>query len=469
MSVTTKKMQIYPIGDPEEVRRVYNYIRDDIYNQYKLLNIYMGQMIELFYEQNMDTGSELFQKKMEEILADTEKAMELLELDQAKAFTRNLYNGIKSAETEDYKEKKNKIFRNTNKNIESIKQAKGLAMTGNCGQQVRADFNKAIKNGLARGECRAPFYKRNFPLLVPSRFINFYTTQVVVQKEDGSEEKKEIFAFKFVNGIHFKVILGSKNRDYMLAPLLDKILTDPEHHKVCGSKIQLREDGKIMLLLSVDITSREKENYDPVEGRTMGLAMGYDKCLVAALSDSDEVFELASEDKESIINKRIDIQNRFRTLFSALKEAKGGHGRKRKLDAIKRQRAYEKNIVLKWNHELSNKVIEFAKKHKVSTIIIEPIEKRDLKNYPTLLRNWSYFQLNQFINYKATGVGISVKESENPVNVRMCCCKCGCKLEKENIFPVQFEWCNEFSFTCPNCDNKIEYSYNKAKNMTVMG
>lgn len=427
MSITTKKIQIYPIGDKEEINRVFEYLRNGIYNQHHILNTYMSQVGTLYYVCNKD---------------------------------------FKSAE---FKEQYNAIFRNTNTAIYDMEQAKGLGMAGNCGMRVKQDFSTALKNGLAKGERQLPYYKRDFPLLVPSRFINFYTTIEEYKDDNGDIHERKIFAFKFVNGIHFKVILGSRGKkDWFITSLLDSIITDPENYKVCGSTIQISNKGKIIFNITVKI-SKEAEKYEPVKDRVMGLSMGYDKCLVAALSDSDEMFTIGDNLQSGIVEKRIAIQEHNRILQAALRDSKGGHGRKRKMRDFDAQGSYEKNFIKHYNHLLSKSVVEFAKNHKVECIVVEDINKSDLENHPVLLRNWSFYQLNTFINYKANREGIKVESSKSKDASRIACCKCGCKLDEDDIIPKEIEWCHELSFICPSCNEKVEYSYNKAKNISVMG
>lgn len=428
MSITTKKIQLIPMGDREEKDRVYKYLKDAIYNQHHILNTYMSQMGCVYYKYNKD---------------------------------------IKNA---DYKEEVKAIFRNTNTAIYDMPQAKGLGMAGNCGMRVKKDFSTALKNGLAKGERNLPFYKRNYPLLAPSRFLRFYTTKEEFMDDGGIFREREIYAIKFVNGINFKVVIGgSGKRDWFLPSLLNSIISEPDNYHVCDSKIQIVKGGKLILNLTVKI-NKEIEKYEPVKGRVMGLALGYDKCLTAALSDSDEVFTIGDNLKESIVEKRIQIQEYNRSLQKSLRYTQGGHGRNRKLRKFNERGSYESNIVRNFNHILSNQVVEFAQKHKVETIIIEDVNKDMLEAYPVLLRNWSYYQLTQFITYKAERTGsIIVKTSESKDAPRIACCKCGCKLEDKDIIPKEIEWCNELSFICPSCNEQIDYSYNKAKNMTILG
>ena len=42
--ILTRKVQIYPVGDKEEVNRVYKYLRDGIFNQNKAMNQYMSAL-----------------------------------------------------------------------------------------------------------------------------------------------------------------------------------------------------------------------------------------------------------------------------------------------------------------------------------------------------------------------------------------------------------------------------------------
>ena len=427
MSITTKKIQLYPRGDKEERDRVYQYLRDGIYNQHHILNTYMSQMGTVYYKYNKDISNP------------------------------------------DYKEETKAIFRNTNTAIHDLPQAKGLGMSGNCGMRVKQDFSTALRNGLAKGERSLPFYKRDFPLLVPSRFLTFYKDTEVYQDENGDTKEQNIYAIKFVNGIHFKVVLGSRGkRDWFLPSLLESVISNPDNYHVCGSTIQMTKNGKIILNLTVKI-SKEAEKYEPVSGRVMGLSMGYDKCLIAAISDDDNGYSIGDDMKDSIVEKRIKIQEYNTKLQAALKDAQGGHGRNRKLKKFNERGHYERNVVKHFNHLLSKQIVEFAKQHQVETIVIEELNKGMLDKYPVLLRNWSFYELTTFTTYKAKALGIDVQTSKSKDAPRLRCCKCGCKLDDENLIPKEIEWCNELYFTCPSCNNRIEYSYNKAKNLTVMG
>ena len=56
--VTTKKIQLFPVGEKEERDRVYRYLRDGIYHQYQILNTYMSQVGCLYYKYDKDFKAE---------------------------------------------------------------------------------------------------------------------------------------------------------------------------------------------------------------------------------------------------------------------------------------------------------------------------------------------------------------------------------------------------------------------------
>ena len=78
------------------------------------------------------------------------------------------------------------------------------------------------------------------------------------------------------------------------------------------------------------------------------------------------------------------------------------------------------------------------------------------------------------INLKKVGTVILISEkpdykAKNTAKARQYCCECGCKLAGDNVIPKEIEWQQELTFVCPECGAKVEYSYNKAKNLTIMG
>ena len=411
----TKKLKLYPIGDKEEVNRVYQYIRNGQYNQYLALNRLMSELGTLYYHCNRDITSE------------------------------------------EFKEGRKILFRVENPILDDIEFPKGSDIRSSVCMRVSSDFSTALKNGLAKGERNLPFYKRNFPLLAKGRSLSVYKKQ--------SESENDEFIISWVNHIEFKVIMGSsgKNNCY-LTTMLENLAEKSNNYKICGSQFKI-EDGKIFLFLVVQ-KQIEDVTYIPQKGRILGVAAGYDKPLVCVLNDSDEQYEVGSA--ENFIEKRIAMQKQYQRLQANLRECRGGRGRSHKLAALDRYKKKEKNYALSYNHLLSKQVIELALKLKVETIILEDINMNQLKQYPTLLRNWSYYQLNNLITYKGKKLGITVITGKSKQE-GLCCCKCGIPFEKKDILPENLVWSEQISFTCSECGKTVDYSFNKAKNLAVIG
>lgn len=407
-TVFTKKIKLYPLGDKTEIDRVYTYLRDAIYTQYLVLNRYMSQVGTLYYSCDRDISSV------------------------------------------EWKEGYREIFLKDNPLISDITQPKGLGMYSTVSMKVKQDFSTALKNGLAKGERQLPYYKRDFPLMIAGRFLEFSSDE---------EDDKTIYKVKFVNKIGFKVILGSKgNRDSFLVETLEKLVASDEHYKICQSQISFDKKGSIILALTI---KKEYDNkYIPKEGRVMGVSLGYDIPIMCAFSDSTKEYSIGN--REEFIEKRIAMQQHYSQLQRSLKAKPGGHGRKAKLANLERYKAKEKNYAKNYNHLLSKQIVDLAEKNKAECIVIENITKDVLVEYPVLLRNWSFYQLIEFIKYKAKVLEIPVIIGEKTkTNL---CHNCGEELSIENILTTdETEWSRIIECKCSNCKKKYNYAYNKAK------
>lgn len=415
-----KKLKLTPVGDKNEISRVYDFIRNGQYTQYQLLNMFMSELGTLYYKCNRD---------------------------------------FKSVE---FIEGKKEIFARKNPQWDSADypMPTGIGMQATVGQKVQQDFSIALKNGLAKGERQLPFYKRTFPLMTQGKQLKFFSVE--------TDEGKTDYRIKWVNKCELSVVLGSKGKyDYALSTLLTELCAGNENYHVAQSSISVEKKGIILNLTIQKMV--DEEGYTPVAGRTMGVAMGYNKPCVAVLSDSDKEYVIGSE--INYIQKRLYLQERRRVLQSSLKECNGGKGRSHKLSAMERLKGQEKNFVQYFNHCYSKEIVELAKKLRCEAIVIEKIHKEDLDS--VLLRNWSFYQLIQYVTYKANAVGIKVVEAESDVILtekddnskekhrKVVCAMCGCV--NENALPKMFEWTQDVSFTCDECHTACSLAYNKAK------
>jgi putative transposase len=124
---------------------------------------------------------------------------------------------------------------------------------------------------------------------------------------------------------------------------------------------------------------------------------------------------------------------------------------------LKRLTRKERQFRADINHQISKKIIQSIPEG--STIVLEELtgirNKRLRKKQRTLLNNWSYFQLEQFLTYKAMAKGISVEHIDARYTSQRCS-KCGfvCRSNRK-----QHEFC------CKHCGYRLNADLNASRNI----
>jgi IS605 OrfB family transposase len=151
-----------------------------------------------------------------------------------------------------------------------------------------------------------------------------------------------------------------------------------------------------------------------------------------------------------IIKKQVRKYQKLRNNL----QAKGTKSAKRHL---KRLTSKERQFRADINHQISKKIIQSIPEG--STIVLEELtgirNKRLRKKQRTLLNNWSYFQLEQFLTYKAMAKGISVEHIDARYTSQRCS-KCGfvCRSNRK-----QHEFC------CKHCGYRLNADLNASRNI----
>lgn len=107
-------------------------------------------------------------------------------------------------------------------------------------------------------------------------------------------------------------------------------------------------------------------------------------------------------------------------------------GKLKKLSAIRKQKNKEHRYIKDQNHKISRKILNMAIEESVSVIKVEKLSNirqttRTSRKNTKHLHNWTFYQLQMFIAYKAALAGIQVIEV-NPAYTSQTCPKC----EKRN-------------------------------------
>ena len=394
--ITVRKLKLTVIGTDEERKQGYKFIRDSQYAQYQGLNLAMSVLSSAYLESNRDIKSDIFK-------------------DAQKSLT------------------------NSNPIFDNINFGTGIDTKSAITQRVKKDFKTSLKNGLAKGERSITNYKRDYPLLTRGRDLKF-------------QYKDDDIIIKWVNKIVFKVVLGSgkiKENKIELQHTLHKIID--KEYKVGQSSLQFDRNNNLILNLNLDIPYKPQN--EVVKGRVLGVDLGIKYPAYICLNDDTYKREHIGN-IDDFLRIREQMQDRRRKLQHDLKFIKGGKGKKKKLQALDRLRGKEKNFATTYNHMVSKNVVEFAKKHKCEFVNMEKLTKDGFND--SILRNWSYYQLQEYIEYKAEREGITVRYVE-PAYTSQTCARCG-HIDKENRQTQE-------RFICTKCGFELNADHNAAINI----
>jgi len=308
------------------------------------------------------------------------------------------------------------------------------------------DFKKIIS-----GEISIPSFKKDIPIDLKGEFIKIY------QKEDKKYYcKLSLISQKYANELNrkgkdkcqFEVLIHSGNKTSQT--ILDRVISG--NYKISASQI-LNRKGKWFINLCYSFES-EKLSLDP--NNIMGIDMGIVYPVYMAFNNSLDRYKIDGGEIETF---RKGIERRKNELLRQGKycgNGRRGHGIKTRIKPIEFVKDRVANFRDTVNHKYSKYVIVMAVKHNCRTIQMEDLEGISKDNL--FLKNWSYYDLQQKIEYKAKEIGIQVVKIE-PKHTSQRCSKCG-YIDKENRE-------NQSTFVCKECEFKTNADFNAARNIAT--
>ena len=442
--ITVRKLKLTIVGDEETRNQQYKLIRDEQYQQYRALNLCMSLLSTYNILNNWNSGAEnklnsqieKLNKKVEKNKNDLKK--DNLKENRIKKINESIQTLTKEKEklqqeylsSSEYrsdidKKVKEMYIDDLYTVVQSQVNFKSKDMMSLVTQRAKKDFTTALKNGMAKGERSLTNYKRDFPLMTRGeRWLKFE---------------------------YDKVVLGYKKNENSieLRHTLHKVIN--KEYKICDSSMQFDRNNNLILNLTLDIPLNIKNEH--IEGRTLGVDLGIKYTAYVCLSD-DTYKRKSIGCAEDFIKFREQIRARRYRLQKQLSMVKGGKGRNKKLQALDRIKDKERNFVKTYNHMISKNVVEFAKNHKCESINLEKLTKYGFPNM--ILSKWSYYELQNMIEYKAEREGISVKYVD-PAYTSQTCSKCG-HVDKENRTSQE-------KFKCIECGFELNADHNAAINI----
>lgn len=205
---------------------------------------------------------------------------------------------------------------------------------------------------------------------------------------------------KTLGDVKFDLFFGKdKSNNKVIA---DRIIDGT--YKMCGSSISY--DGKdLFLFLTVDIPNKVS---DADVSKIMGIDLGINRPVSIYITDeARQPYQIDINNK--IQYDRMRMSKQRKTIQESLKYSAGGHGTSKKLKALEQFRLAEANWAQTINHKISAAVIKMATDYRVGIIRMEDLTGITTNATDYYFKSWSYYQLQNYIKYKAEEVGIKIE------------------------------------------------------------
>ena len=315
------------------------------------------------------------------------------------------------------------------------------------------EFLPSYIRGALSNEIYSILKKEKHEVLKGNKSIRNYKTKqmpIYFSKTDFSFyiDDENSYIFNWIYGIKFKLNLRKDKSSNQV--IIDRIIN--KEYQCCGSKITFKKN-KIILNLSYQQSEKIKKlDMDTIVGIDVGVAnlavCGMNKGL-------DRLYLGCNNSENSIQNIRNIMINKKKDLQKKLILSKGGKGRNRKLKALNNYSDWEKEYMKTKNNQISAEIIKFVIKMNAGIIHLEKLEgiKDNIDNW--FRRHWTYYQLQQMIEYKAKMNGIEVRYID-PVYTSKMCSKCGV-INKNFTLEDRVYKCD--------CGNLLDRDYNASINI----
>lgn len=243
----------------------------------------------------------------------------------------------------------------------------------------KADYWKGLKS--------LRNFKKDIPIPIPVKYIT---------KMRYDAEKKG-FCFNIL-AIPVITYLGRDFTDKRV--IIERFFK--KEMKLCTSQLQLK-DGKIFWLAVFEF---EKEEHQLKPDIIAEASLSLEHPIVVKANNT----RVNIGTKEEFLYRRLAIQASQKRIQSGIAFCRSGNGAKRKQKALQKTEHLESRYVSHRLHLYSRKLIDFCIQQQAGTLILKNQEDKIgiAKEEAFVLRNWSYYELQMKIKYKAEKAGIEL-------------------------------------------------------------
>ncbi len=345
-------------------------------------------------------------------------------------------------------------------------------------RDVKGNYMKSLGE-ILKGTQSIPSYK-SYPIPVKKQSLSI--SHIVKYNSNGQPCDEDYFIeagilsrngaehFKTSTRVKFKLRVNSRDKSLKsflkqckgvieLSEIDGKVTKngcccEEKRFDITASSISFDEKNKKWMFNLGYAFESDKTEY--IEGRTIGIKLGYYKPLYCTVNDGFERFIIDGNEIEEF-RRRVEARRQsLRRHTKYCGDGNVGHGRATRCKASDSIGNKISNFRDTCNHKYSRAVVDFALSEKAECIVMENLN--GISDNNLFLKTWSYYDLQQKIKYKATEAGIKFKMID-PQYISRRCSKCGhINTEKTDADANRM-------FICEECRSKTNFDYNAAKNI----
>ena len=321
---------------------------------------------------------------------------------------------------------------------------KNLSGNSSSAIQTATKLYKAKEKDMQKCICTLPYYRSSNRIVLHKESIKLYKNENKHYVDIGLLSTKYKKELELDSGrCIFNMIIGDNTQRTIINRILDNEYTINASQLIYNKRLK-----KFLLYLSYTFNQTKFKNCDNI----MGIDLGIKYPLYIALKDSKKRWKINGGEIEAFrkqIEKRRYLMRKQRLVTE--NRSRGRNKLLKPITDIGDKVARFRDTI---NHRYSKFVIDIANKNDVKEIVMEKLE--GINNNNLFLKNWSYYDLQQKIKYKAEMIGIKVTFI-NPAYTSQTCSHCG-HVAKENR-PEQEV------FKCQSCEYEENADYNAALNI----
>lgn len=227
-------------------------------------------------------------------------------------------------------------------------------------------------------------------------------------------------------------------------------------YKVSASKL-MYDKKKKMWCLNLCYSFDNKINSALDENKILGVNLGIVHPVMASVYGDKKRFRIEGGEIEQFRRKTTARQKSMLRQGTVCGDGRIGHGIHTRNKPVYRMENKTTRFRNTANHKYSRALIDFAVKNGCGTIQMEDLSGIT-SDADKFLKNWSYYDLQQKIEYKAKEQGMKVVYIK-PKYTSQRCSSCGC-ISKENRQ-------NQATFQCISCGFKENADYNASQNISI--